>query len=238
MQVLSIAALIVIGVLLFGFIVFFHELGHFLLAKAAKIRVNEFAVGMGPKLFGFRRGETQYTLRLLPIGGFCAMEGEDEDSDDEGAFGNKPVWRRILVVAAGGVFNMVLGFLLMLILLAPEPIYATTVISQFAENSALEAAGAQVGDRIVEIDGYAIYTDRDLSFAMALADPKAFSMKVERDGRQVDLGPLPWAPAFWRTARRLWPWTSTWSRNPGRFWGFCAGRAATRSPWPGWWWRA
>lgn len=188
MQVLSIAALIVISVLLFGFIVFFHELGHFLLAKAAKIRVNEFAVGMGPKLFGFRRGETQYTLRLLPIGGFCAMEGEDEDSDDERAFGNKPVWRRILVVAAGGVFNMILGFILMLILLAPESVYATTVISQFAENSALEAAGAQVGDRIVEIDGYAIYTDRDLSFAMALADPKAFSMKVERNGQRVDLG--------------------------------------------------
>lgn len=188
MQVLSIAALIVISVLLFGFIVFFHELGHFLLAKAADIRVNEFAVGMGPKLFGFRRGETQYTLRLLPIGGFCAMEGEDEDSGDERAFGNKPVWRRILVVAAGGVFNMILGFVLMLILLAPESIYATTVISQFAENSALEAAGAQVGDRIVEIDGYAIYTDRDLSFAMALADPKAFSMQVERDGRRVDLG--------------------------------------------------
>ena len=82
MQVLHIAGLIVIGVLLFGFIVFFHELGHFLLAKAGKIRVNEFAVGMGPKLWGFRRGETLYSLRLLPIGGFCAMEGEDEDSGE------------------------------------------------------------------------------------------------------------------------------------------------------------
>ena len=188
MQVLHIAGLIAAGALLFGFIVFFHELGHFLLAKAGKIRVNEFAVGMGPRLFGFRRGETLYSLRLLPIGGFCAMEGEDEDSGDEAAFGNKPVWRRILVIAAGGVFNIALGFVFMLLVLAPEPVYATTVISQFAEDSALEAAGARIGDRIVEIDGYAVYTDRDLSFAMALADPKAFSMVVERQGQRVDLG--------------------------------------------------
>ena len=80
MQILTAALLILIGVLFFGFIIFFHELGHFLLAKASGIRVNEFALGMGPKLFGFRKGETQYSLRLLPIGGYCAMEGEDEDS--------------------------------------------------------------------------------------------------------------------------------------------------------------
>lgn len=188
MQVLHIAGLIAAGALLFGFIVFFHELGHFLLAKAGKIRVNEFAVGMGPRLFGFRRGETLYSLRLLPIGGFCAMEGEDEDSGDAAAFGNKPVWRRILVVAAGGVFNIVLGYVFMLCVLAPQSIYATTIVSQFAEGSTLEAAGAQVGDRIVEIDGYGVYTDRDLSFAMALADPKAVSMVVERQGQRVDLG--------------------------------------------------
>lgn len=188
MQVLTTAALIVIGVLLFGFVIFFHELGHFLLAKASGVRVNEFALGMGPKLFGFTKGETQYALRLFPIGGYCAMEGEDEDSGDPGSFGAKPVWKRILVVVAGAVFNIILGFFLMLALLAPEEIYATTTISQFAEDSALEAAGAQVGDTIVDIDGYAVYTDRDLSFALALADPAAVSMEVEREGQRVDLG--------------------------------------------------
>lgn len=188
MQALYVALLIVIGILLFGFVIFFHELGHFLMAKFGGIRVNEFALGMGPKLLGFRRGETEYALRLLPIGGFCAMEGEDEASDDERAFNNKPVWKRLLVIVAGGVFNIILGFVMMLILLAPQEVFATTVISQFTEGSAIAAAGAQVGDRIVEIDGYAIYTDRDLSFGMALADPSALHMVVERDGQRVDLG--------------------------------------------------
>ena len=188
MQVLTTAALIVIGVLLFGFVIFFHELGHFLLAKASGVRVNEFALGMGPKLFGFQKGETQYALRLLPIGGYCAMEGEDEESGDPGSFGGKPVWKRILVVAAGAVFNIILGFFLMLVILGQEDVFATTTISKFADGSALEAAGAQVGDTIVEIDGYAVYTDRDLSFALALADPAAVTMEVKRDGQKVDLG--------------------------------------------------
>lgn len=166
MQILTVALLILIGVLLFGFIIFFHELGHFLLAKASGIRVNEFALGMGPKLWGFQRGETQYSLRLLPIGGYCAMEGEDEESQDVRAFGNKPVWKRFLVVAAGSVFNIVLGFFLMMIVLGQQEVFVTTQISQFTEGSALQAAGAQVGDAIVEVDGYAIYTDRDLSFAL------------------------------------------------------------------------
>lgn len=187
MQIFYTALLIVIGVLLFGFVVFFHELGHFLMAKLSGIRVNEFAVGMGPKLFGFKRGETEYALRLLPIGGFCAMEGEDEESSDEGAFGNKPVWRRILVIVAGGLFNIILGFVMMLLILAPQETFATTTFSRFTENSATEAAGARVGDRIVEVDGYAVYTDRDLSFSMAMADPKAVHMTVERDGQRVEL---------------------------------------------------
>lgn len=188
MQIVFVALLIVIGVLLFGFVIFFHELGHFLLAKASGVRVNEFALGMGPKLFGFQKGETQYSLRLLPIGGYCAMEGEDEESDDAHVFGNKPVWKRFLVVAAGGIFNIVLGFFLMMIVLGQEDVFATTQIAEFTEDSALEAAGAQVGDEIVEIDGYAIYTDRDLTFALALADPTQISMVVRRDGERVDLG--------------------------------------------------
>lgn len=187
MQVLYTVLLVIIGILLFGFVVFFHELGHFLMAKLSGIRVNEFAIGMGPRLFGFKKGETEYALRLFPIGGFCAMEGEDEESSDERAFGNKPVWRRFLVVVAGGVFNIILGFIMMLLLLAPQETFATTTFSKFTEDSATEAAGARVGDRIVDINGYAVYTDRDLSFAMALSDPEAVRMTVERDGQRVEL---------------------------------------------------
>ena len=92
------------------------------------------------------------------------------------------------MVAAGGIFNIILGFFLMMIVLGQQEVFVTTQISQFTEGSALQAAGAQVGDAIVEVDGYAIYTDRDLSFALALADPDAVSMVVKREGQRVDLG--------------------------------------------------
>ena len=190
MYALSVALLIVIGILLFGFVIFFHELGHFLLAKSAGIWVREFSLGMGPVLFSFTKKDTQYSLRLLPIGGYCMMEGEDESSEDERAFSNKPVWRRILVIIAGGVFNIILGFVLMLFVVGQQDIYSTTKIARFTENSSWEAAGAQAGDTIVEIDGFAIYTERDLSFALGMADSGSISAKVKRDGGIIELEPI------------------------------------------------
>lgn len=178
--------LVIIAVLLFGLIIFFHEFGHFITAKASKIKVNEFAIGMGPQIFSFTKGETKYALRLLPIGGFCAMEGEDEESDDEGAFGNKPVWKRMIVVAAGAAMNMLLGLILMFILLCPQEAFASTVIAEFTENSATQAAGLEVGDRFYKIDGYRINTDRDLSFALALADPYDVDITVVRGGEKIE----------------------------------------------------
>lgn len=174
--------LAIIGVLLFGLIIFIHEFGHFFTAKLSHVRVNEFAIGMGPKLFSFTRGETQYALRLLPIGGYCAMEGEDEKSDDPHAFGNRPVWQRIIVVAAGGVMNILLAIVMMMILRGQEGVYATTQISKFAEDSALEKAGVQAGDVITSINDYAVYTDQDLSFALSLA-----SLDVTGDTTEIDL---------------------------------------------------
>lgn len=175
----------IIAVLLFGLIIFLHELGHFVTAKLSGIRVNEFALGMGPTIFHFERGETKYALRLFPIGGFCAMEGEDEESDDERAFGNKPVWKRFLVVAAGALMNLILGLLLMAIIVVQQPTYASTTISQFTENSALEAAGLEAGDRFVSIDGYSINGDRDLSFALGLANPESVDIVVDRNGERI-----------------------------------------------------
>lgn len=185
MNILMIILLIIIGILLFGFVIFFHEFGHFFTAKLCGIRVNEFAVGMGPKLIGFKRGETQYSLRLLPIGGYCAMEGEDEDSDDKRAFGNKPVWKRMIVIVAGGIMNILLGFILMFIILMQQDTFATPEIAGFANNSALQAVGIQEGDVISKVDGYAIYSDRDLSFALALADPDSVDIEVKRGGEKV-----------------------------------------------------
>lgn len=177
--------LVIIAVLLFGFIVFIHEFGHFITAKLSGIKVNEFAIGMGPTLFHFQKGETKYALRLLPIGGFCAMEGEDEDSSDEGAFGSKPVWKRILVVVMGAVMNIVLGLVLMMILLGQQPAFNSTTIGKFQDGAATQAAGLQIGDTFTSVDGYKVNTDRDLSFALATANPEAVDIEVLRNGQAV-----------------------------------------------------
>lgn len=188
MQTFLTILLVLIGVFLFGFIIFFHEFGHFLMAKLSGIHVLEFSIGMGPQLFSFTRKETKYSLRLLPIGGYCAMEGEDEKSDDPRAFGNQAVWRRILVVVAGGLFNILLGLVFMFFSLLPTQVFGTAEIAAFAENSRLEAAGAQVADTIVEIDGERVYTDKDVVLLLGFADPEHVSMKVKRAGETVDLG--------------------------------------------------
>lgn len=162
--------LAVIGVLLFALIIFIHEFGHFFAAKLFHVRVNEFSLGMGPKLFSFTRGETVYALRLLPIGGYCAMEGEDEESDDPHAFGRQPAWQRIIVVAAGGIMNILLAIVLMACLLMGDDLLGTPQIAKFADGgSAFETAGILPGDVITSVNGYAIYTDQDLNFALAVA---------------------------------------------------------------------
>ena len=177
--------MVLIAVLLFGFIIFIHEFGHFITAKLSGIRVNEFALGMGPRIFSKKGKETQYTLRLFPIGGFCAMEGEDEASEDERAFNNKPVWKRILVVIMGAVFNIILGVVLMMIMLGQQDAFSSTMISKFADNAATQSAGLELGDQFYSVDGYRIYTDRDLSFALSTANPNSVDITVNRDGQLV-----------------------------------------------------
>lgn len=180
----------VIAVLLFGFIIFIHEFGHFFTAKLSGVRVNEFAIGMGPTLFKFHKGETKYALRLFPIGGFCAMEGEDEESQDEKAFGNKPVWKRILIVVMGAVMNIVLGLFLMMLILGQQDVYASTTVSKFADNAPTQAAGLQVGDKIISVNGYRVFCDRDFSFALATDDDFLVDLVVKRNGVKTDLGTI------------------------------------------------
>ncbi len=175
--------MIIIAVLLFGFMIFIHEFGHFSMAKLCKIRVNEFALGMGPTLFHFQKGETRYSLRLLPIGGFCAMEGENEESPDERSFFRRPVWQRIIVVAMGAILNIILGLVLMMLILGQQPAFSSTTISQFENNSALQKAGLMRGDEFVSIDHYRVYGDRDLSFALATANPNSVDIEVSRNGK-------------------------------------------------------
>ncbi len=179
---------IVIALLLFGVIIFVHELGHFLVAKACKIRVNEFALGMGPKLFSFGKGETTYSLRLLPFGGFCAMEGEDDASDDPKAFGNKKVWQRILVVVAGVLMNFILGYVVLLIgigFFTPETegrvLFPTTTIVELPEDSPAYESGLRPGDTIRRIDGRGVVTLNDAFLIMQTDEDGVMSMVVDRE---------------------------------------------------------
>ena len=154
---------IIIAILMLGIVIFVHELGHFLLAKKNGITVIEFAIGMGPKITSFVRGDTRYSLKLFPIGGYCMMLGEDEIVEDEGAFSKKGVWARLSVLFAGGFFNFILAFLIALIVIGANGIDLPT-ISSVEEGSATERVGLQEGDLITRIDGNKINLSREIMF--------------------------------------------------------------------------
>ena len=179
-------SLIIIGILLFELIIFLHEFGHFFTAKRCGVKVKEFALGMGPKILKYQKGETLYSLRLFPIGGFCSMEGEDEDSDDERSFGKKAVWKRMLIVAAGAVMNILLGLVMMMIVLAPEARFASTTIAVFSKD-APSSQTLQVVDEIKSINGYGVNTSMDLNYAFATAKSGDMRFKVKRNGETIDL---------------------------------------------------
>ncbi len=173
-----------VAVLLFLLLVVIHEFGHFIAAKALGVRVNEFSVGFGPKIFKKKWGETTYALGLVPFGGYCAMEGEDETSDDSRAFCNKKAWRRFIIVIMGAVFNILFGFVLIGIILAPEKQFATTTVSRFHENALSEETGLKTDDTIIKVDGRRIYTTYDLSYAFTNVTDGKIDITVKRDGEK------------------------------------------------------
>lgn len=152
---------IVLAILIFCILIFVHETGHLISAKAVGIRVNEFAIGMGPKLFGFLKGETQYTVRLLPIGGYCAMEGEDEDSDDPRAFTNKPYRSRALVLVSGSLMNIILTIVLLSLLIFSLG-QAVPIMATVEETAPVAIDGLEPGDKVVEINGQSVNEWRDI----------------------------------------------------------------------------
>ncbi len=176
---------ILIAILFFGLLIFFHELGHFAFAKLFGVKVNEFAMGMGPTLFKFKRGETKYALRLFPIGGFVSMDGEDEASDNERAFCNKPAWQRFIIVAAGGTINLIMGIIIVAIMLSQSELIGTPVIHSFEENAVSSQYGLQKGDRFVEINGSKVFSEYDLGFLMMRDHDGTVDFVVERKGEKV-----------------------------------------------------
>ena len=177
---------ILVAILFFGLIIFFHELGHFTFAKLFKVQVNEFAMGMGPTLFKFTKGETKYALRLFPIGGFVSMEGEDEESDNERAFCKKPAWQRFIIIAAGGVVNLIMGVILVAIMLSQTNLIGLPQIHSFEENS-VSSQYLQAGDEIKKINGKNVYSEYDLSFLMARDKDGVIDFVVERKGEKLEL---------------------------------------------------
>lgn len=199
-QILSFASIwgkvwpILVAVFVFLFMIFIHELGHFLAAKLMGVRVNQFAIGFGPVLLRWGKGETEYSLRLLPLGGFCAMEGEDEESADGRAFCNKKPWRRFIITAAGAFFNIVLGFIIMMIILIPNQYIGTLQVAQFQENAVSQKSGLQVGDEFVKVNGRRIFTTYDLgyTFSNIPADGKV-DLVVKRNGEKIELPDVTFA---------------------------------------------
>jgi len=182
-----------IAILLFLVLIVIHEFGHFIAAKLLGVRVNEFALGMGPKLLKWGKGETQYSINLLPIGGYCAMEGEDESSGDARAFCNKKPWRRFLIVVMGAVFNLILGLILVGITLIPQERFTTTTVDSFRENAVSAQYGLQEGDKITHVDGRKIFTTYDLSYAFSNVDDGMIDITVKRNGKKVELKDVKFA---------------------------------------------
>ena len=177
---------ILIAVLFFELIIIIHEGGHFFAAKLMKIKVNEFSVGMGPKLVQFTKGDTTYSLRLILFGGYCAMEGESEESDSEFSFSKKKVWQRIFVVVAGAAMNLFLGVIIVAIIVSSQSLIGTTEIAKFDEG-AVSSQSLQVGDRIKSIDGMRIYSPNDISTGLSRSRDDTLEMVVVRQGKEKKL---------------------------------------------------
>lgn len=177
--------LVAIGVFLILIVI--HEFGHFIAAKLLGVRVNEFSIGFGPKLFQKQWGETKYAVGLVPFGGYCAMEGEDEDSTDDRAFCKKKPWRRFLIVVMGAAFNLLFGLLLIAIILAPQDRFASTVVAEFSQNAVSQQHGLKVDDRIVAVDGRRIFSSYDLGYSFSNIEDGKVDMTVVRDGKKVQL---------------------------------------------------
>ncbi len=184
---------IIAALLLFGVIVFIHELGHFLFAKKAGVRIDEFAIGMGPKLFTIKKGETNYSIRLLPLGGYVSMEGENEESNDPRSFGSKTILQRASILFAGPVFNIIFAA----ILLIPVFLYTGSAsdsneIGKLVDNSPAKEIGLQVGDKIVEINNIKINSWEGVTTTLqTIQENENVNIKIERDGNIIDYSIIP-----------------------------------------------
>nr|WP_315024121.1 RIP metalloprotease RseP [uncultured Aminipila sp.] len=175
---------IIYALIMFCILVLVHEGGHFIAAKSVGVKVNEFSVGMGPVLLKKMKGETQYSVRLFPIGGFCAMEGEDDESEDERSFGKRPLWAKAIIIVAGSFMNLVLA----IVVLAGIVLYIgipTTTINGFSDVSPAKEAGILSGDKIISIQQQEIKSWNDITTAISDQKSEKVQIVVDRDGKDI-----------------------------------------------------
>ena len=179
---------ILFAIALFSLLIFLHELGHFVAAKLSGVRVNEFSMFMGPAIWKRQKGETLYSIRCIPIGGYCAMEGEDGGSDDPHSFDRASWWKRLIILAAGSFMNFVTGLVLLGIFFGPDQQFIMPVVTQIEEGCAIAGEyGIQEGDRILELDGEKIYVYSDFQMILDLNGGENHDLVLLRDGQRVEL---------------------------------------------------
>ncbi|SHG93507.1 RIP metalloprotease RseP [Tepidibacter thalassicus] len=181
---------IVISLVVFGILVLFHEFGHFIVAKKAGVKIHEFAIGMGPKIYGFKGRETEYTIRALPLGGYVRMEGEDEESNDPRSFNNKSILQKISILFAGPFMNFVLAILLFVGMFMYQGIPSTT-IKNTIENFPAQEIGIKSGDKIIKIDDIKTNTWDDIVKVINSSDSKSVNIQVLRDGKIFNYNVVP-----------------------------------------------
>ncbi len=176
---------------LLGILIFVHELGHYLTARACGVTIHEFAIGMGKRLGGFTSKKTgiMYSFRILPVGGYVAMAGEDDEVDDPNAFNKKNVWQRMLILVAGAGMNVLTGFLAMLILTTGMTLSGykmpSTQIGEFEEAASSYASGLELGDVVLSVDGTRVHTGYDLSYEIMNQGYEPIDVVVLRDGNKI-----------------------------------------------------
>lgn len=185
-------ATIIWAIIIFSLIIFIHEFGHFITAKLFHVKVNEFAIGMGPQLWKKQKGETLYSVRVFPIGGFCQMEGEDEDNYDPDSFQVKPKWQRFIILFAGAFMNFVLGFLLLILLsslFTPKENFYSMTLADVTQGYPAYEAGLRPGDEILRVNGNRIHIRQDYNFYNN--DPSQIQLEVCRDGKTLTFSFAP-----------------------------------------------
>ena len=184
------AVYVIVAILIFGFLIMIHEFGHYTVARLCGVHIDEFSIGMGPKLYQkkTKKQGTLFSVRALPIGGYVSMKGENAEDDDPDSFSSKKVWQRISIVVAGALMNLILGFLIVFVIVCSSGTHASTQIHHFTENAtSCTAEGLEVGDTVIKVGNVRVHTGDELNYEILNQGNKPVSVTVKRDGQRLVL---------------------------------------------------